>query len=369
MLLKSNLRLLYAQLERLAETPYFSPGLDNYIVELKRVTSELLLRLSAPSPSINIELARFLAEEIWRLTQFLTGSTTKQIPYEVVYAIERAAAAWTGSKLLVTTAIVQESNFYFHGSDEDFFRVVDKELGITLVSRPVQIALPYIYRHKPLFCVPLFHELGHFVDTFNEVVSTSLLISPETSGPDLPGLPTSAQLALLPPADLVFMRRVVKAHRHEYFADLFSAAHVGGAARGFLQEFCPANAMSPTHPSSAARFSLMADFMGGVSNPVVDLFQGALKARGLPPLVPRFTPVSLADSFGNVRPFTPNSDEEVFGLFEAGWSFLMAQWSSATGAWSHLAEDDRVRVANDLAEKSIRNRMLVEGWHASTHTV
>lgn len=284
MLLKSNLRLLLAQLDRLAETPYFSSKLDAYIDELRHVTSVLIGRLDGSAAAINTDIARFLADEIWNLTQFLTGSTTKQIPYEVVYAVERAAAAWTKDSLLVTTAIVQESNFFFHGGNEEFFTAVQNELGISLVSRPVQIALPYIYRHKPLFCVPLFHELGHFVDITNEIVSTTMLISPETTGPDLPDLPTSAHIATLGPEDQKFMRRVVLAHRREFFADVFSAAYAGGAARGFLEEFCPTSDYSETHPSSAARFALMSDFLSGTPNPIVDLFQAALKARSLPPL-------------------------------------------------------------------------------------
>lgn len=369
MLLRSNLRLLRAQLERLAETPYFSSRLDAYITELTRVVDALLNHLSAHPPSINIEIARFLADEIWRLTQFLTGSTTKQIPYEVVYAIERAASAWTTSDLLVTTAIVQESNFYFTGSNENFFSVVKQELGITLASRPVQIALPYIYRHKPLFCVPLFHELGHFVDVTNEVSTTSMLTHPESSGPDLPDLPTSADIAVASPEDQALIKRVVLAHRQEYFADLFSAAHVGTAASGFLQEFCPSNTAGSSHPSTAARLALMGDFLAGVANPIVDLFQSALVARGLPALARAFAPVSLTECFGNVRPFTPSSDAELFGLFQAGWTFLMEQWSTATGSWQRLAEDDRVRVANDLTEKSIRNRMLVEDWNAASHQI
>ncbi len=159
------------------------------------------------------------------------------------------------------------------------------------------------------------------------------------------------------------------AHRQEYFADLFSAAHVGTAASGFLQEFCPSNKMGASHPSTAARLTLMNDFLAGTANPIVDLFQSALAARGLPPLAPAFAPVSLTQCFGNVRPFTPSSDAELFGLFQAGWIFLMEQWSAASGSWQRLAEDDRVRVANDLTEKSIRNRMLVEDWNASSDQV
>lgn len=362
MLLKSNLRLLLAQLERLAETSYFSPRLDAYIDELRGVASELISRLGATPPSINDALGRFLAEEIWKLTQFLTGSTTKQIPYEVVYAVERAAAAWTNKQLLVTTAIVQESNFFFQGGSEDFFEAVKDELGIDLVSRPVQIALPYIYRHKPLFCTPLFHELGHFVDTQNEVVATSMLSSPETVGPDLPDLPTAAQIKSLLPEEQKFIRRVVTAHRREYFADLFGVAYAGRAAQGFLEEFCPDDDYTPTHPSSSARFALMDDFLAGRQNPIIDLYQVALKARGLPQLQLNFAGVALDDCYGDVRPFTPKSDADVFGLFDASWTFLVDQWSSPTEVWSKLGEDDRVRAVNDLTEKSIRNRMVQEAW-------
>lgn len=362
MLLKSNLRLLLAQLERLAETSYFSSRLDTYIDELRGVASELISRLEAQPASINDGLGRFLADEIWNLTQFLTGSTTKQVPYEVVYAVERAASAWTNKDLLVTTAIIQESNFFFQGGSEDFFQAVKDELGIDLDSRPVQIALPYIYRHKPLFCTPLFHELGHFVDTQNEVVSTSMLSSPATVGPDLPDLPTAAQIKSSSPDEQEIVNRVVIAHRREYFADLFSTAYTGRAARGFLEEFCPADDYTSKHPSSRARFAVMDDFLAGRPNPIVDLLQAALKARGLPQLKLNFARVTLDDNYGDVRPFMPKSDEEVFGLFDAGWAFLVNQWSSPTEVWSKLGEDDRVRAVNDLTEKSIRNRMVQEAW-------
>ncbi len=366
MLLKSNLRLLLAQLEQLAETPYFSVRFDTYISQLTSVISKLLGRLESTTTPINLELAADLADEIWFLTQFLTGSTTKQVPYEVTYAIDRAVKEWTNRDLLITTAILQESNFYFMAGGEDFFNAVESELQITIDSRPVQIALPYIYRHKPLFCVPLFHELGHFVDNDNKIVLTTLLRSPEELGPDLPDLPTSAEIAAMPPRVRKYASDQVFAHRQEYFADLFSACYVGTSLSGFLREFSPNQPSSETHPSSEARDRLLADFLSGTANPIIEMFQDALRARGLPPLRPRASRVDLATTFGNVRPFTPASDDQLYGLFESAWMFLQAQWSSPTGHWVHLAEDDRVRLVNDLTEKSIRNRMLVEGWNAAT---
>lgn len=366
MLLKSNLRLLLSQLERLAETSYFSARLEDYIGELRRVAEVLISRLDAQPPGINEVIGRFLADEIWNLTQFLAGSTTKQIPYEVVYAVERAASTWTNKELLITTAIVQESNFFFQGGNEDFFAAVKNELGIELKARPVQIALPYIYRHKPLFCTPLFHELGHFVDMQNEVVATSMLLSPQTVGPDLPDFPTAEDMKDASQEQLKELRGLTIAHRREYFADLFSVAYTGRAARGFLEEFCPGIASTDTHPSAEARLALMDDFLAGRPNPIIDVFQSALAARGLPSLKLSFGEVALEDTFGDVRPFMPTCDAEVFGLFDAGWMFLTKQWTSPSGSWSKLGEDDRVRAVNDLTEKSIRNRMVQEAWGEAT---
>lgn len=148
-----------------------------------------------------------------------------QIPYEVVYAIEKAAKDWGTSNILITTAIIQEANFYFHSSNRDFFDSIEIELGIKINYQPVQIALPYIYRHKPLFCVPLFHEFGHFVDTDNGIVTISLLNSSEDVGPDLPDVKASSEIAKLSGREREYWKSVVMMHRKEYFADLVGVAY------------------------------------------------------------------------------------------------------------------------------------------------
>ena len=364
MLLKSNLRLLLAQLDGLAETPYFSSDLDQYINELRAVLAKLLSRLEARPPMVDQNVAQSIAREVWRLTQFLTGSTAKQIPYEVVYAIERAAKDWGTSNILITTAIIQEANFYFHSSNRDFFDSIEIELGIKINYQPVQIALPYIYRHKPLFCVPLFHEFGHFVDTDNGIVTISLLNSSEDVGPDLPDVKASSEIAKLSGREREYWKSVVMMHRKEYFADLVGVAYVGEAMLGFLKEFIPNDKASTSHPSSVARFKLMEDFINGINNPIIDLFNKALSCRGFQPITKRFNSVAIDDTFSNVRPCQLNSDQDVFGVFESGWKFLQRTIDSRIGLWSTLSEAEIERIANDLTEKSIRNRMIVEGWNA-----
>jgi len=91
LLLRTNLRLLLAQLDRLVETPYFTPQLDLYIGQLREIPRRLLETLEG-NPAIDSGVARYIANALWSLSQFLTGSTTKQIPYEVAFAVTEAVS-------------------------------------------------------------------------------------------------------------------------------------------------------------------------------------------------------------------------------------------------------------------------------------
>lgn len=368
MLLRSNLRLLLNQLENLAETPYFSSDLDSYIRELSLVLTTLLDKLKNKTPPIDQNVAQTIAMFVWQLTQFLTGSTTKRIPYEVTYAIKKAASEWGTSKLLITTSIIQEANFYFHSSNRELFNLIEAELGVKISHQPVQIALPDIYRHKPLFCVPLFHELGHFIDVNNDVVTTSMLIHTHLSGPDMPDLPISSEISKLSIEQQEQYKWIIQSHRAEYFADLISATYTGEAAIGFLKEFISTNQPAThSHPSFVARYNLIDDFLNNRSNVIIEMFQNVLQIRGLPQLGLRYTLPDLGNAFANVQPVKLSSDTELFGVFAAGWSFLMQMFQNPTGQWEHLSENDRERISNDLVEKSIRNRMILEGWNETTN--
>jgi len=109
----------------------------------------------------------------------------------------------------------------------------------------------------------------------------------------------------------------------------------------------------------------MLDFINGTPNPVLDLFQDALACRGLPPLSRRYQSVGVEQAFANVRPCQLNSSQEIFGLFESGWVFLQEMAKNPRGLWANLSEPEIERITNDLTEKSIRTRMIMEGWNAA----
>ncbi len=191
--------------------------------------------------------------------------------------------------------------------------------------------------------------------------------SPEDVGPDLPDILPSSEIAKYSGQDREYYKSIVRMHRQEYFADLVSVAYVGEAILEFLKEFIPNNKVSPSHPSSAARFKIIEDFINKTNNPIVNLFQDALDSRGFSPLTRQFQSIDVDDSFANVRPCQINSDQEVFGIFESGWKFFKRMIDNPSELWKALSEDEIERITNDLIEKSIRNRMILEGWNETTN--
>jgi len=266
--------------------------------------------------------------------------------------------------MVITTALLQSREFHVRGLNSSTRALIAQETGINLAAEIVQCALPEIYRHRPLYCIALYHELGHFVDFQHGITQTSLLLSPGRDAPYPPGLFESFP-AVLQQAPQVW-REYVESHRMEYFADLFSACYVGDAAVHFLEAFAPGHGTSATHPATSHRVQVMMDFLEGRENFMVNVLQAALSARGLPKLTPQYDVPDISSTFGNVRPSRIQNDRELHGLFAAGWNFLRNDPSMQGGLWSGLSSTDVEGLTNDLTEKSIRSYMVERGWRATT---
>ena len=117
MLLNTNLRLLDGKLGELQATPYFEKDLQGFVDQLREVAQVTLDRLVDQEP----EVADTLARSIWKATQFLSGSNTNLIPYEVVHCLKVALRDWTDGGYLITTDITADRNFYFHGVPDHFW--------------------------------------------------------------------------------------------------------------------------------------------------------------------------------------------------------------------------------------------------------
>ena len=271
-----------------------------------------------------------------------------------MYGLRLAISGWTKTETAITTAISQDlyGGFYFRGVDQQFKTLAEAYLGIVIATELIQISLPQVYRHRPLYNLPLYHELGHFLDVHHSITPYTFMLSDATSL--LPSLPAGL------PKDT--LHNIHINHRMEYFADLFGASFTGLAYGDFLQAFAGANSISLTHPATSDRLTVIDDFLNGKSNPIVELFCTALSNLKLPELKAQFSAPDLNESFDNVRPYLIQSDAEAHGILDSGWHYLQTAWTSPTGLWAEMDEAKIEQTVNDLIEKSTRNRMIVTKW-------
>jgi hypothetical protein len=320
-------------------------------------TEQLLERLaSVPEP-----VARRIASRIWVATKFLTGSASRDIPYEIVYGLKLALDDWKPTsvrRLAITTALLDDSNFYFQRIDVDAYMLIDAYLKVKFDEDLIQIALPRLYRHTPLKAVPLYHELGHFLDVHNQVTEYSLLRFPPDKNPTIPPMFGPGTASLPDKARL----NIHKSHRQEMFADLFAASYAGLAYEAALNDIGPGHKPSPTHPGTADRLALSQLFLAKKSHPVIDMFNTVLAERGLPILQVRFSAPDIVGTFGNMRPYNICADSEIHGILSSALAFERSLATSRPDAWRGLSVDEVSRITNDLVERSIRNRMFMKAW-------
>ncbi|MEW8509185.1 MAG: hypothetical protein AB2598_21100 [Candidatus Thiodiazotropha sp.] len=224
-------------------------------------------------------------------------------------------------------------------------------LGIDLKIELAHISLPALYRHKPLYHVALYHELGHFIDTHYKITETTLLQHPP---------PTQTGV------DPAVIQQVELRHRMEFFADLFAASYTGEGIYKFLENFAPGQPASPTHPATDIRLRNINKFLNGKANNILSVFQAALKVRSLPELVSRFESLDIEIPFAEIRPVNIVSPNQIHGILDAGWTFLGQVIGNRIEQWKDLDGLQAERIVNDLIEKSVRNWMIIEKWNNAT---
>lgn len=250
----ADLYIIRDSLSQLTETTYFSKRLDKYTVALLEVIEHVLA-----SPGVYpSQVVKQFSNVMWTAYKYLLGSVSKEIPYEMEYSLRFALTDWIGQDCVITTALLDDKDFHFFPFDPwDHIKKVISQFNYTLFNSVlIQVALPRLYKNKPLFNIPLYHELGHFVDSRLNISRYSMLTH------------------TVYPEDM----EVELNHRQEYFADIFASCYVGSAVSKILQEIAAGTNASITHPATQSRVDVIQDFLRGTSNPLVDMFQTTLAA-------------------------------------------------------------------------------------------
>lgn len=344
-----NLRILGKRFEQLSRAAFFDREFHEFVLKTSAAIDHVLEDSNRyPEPVL-----RQLERSLWNVSPFITGNRSNDAPHETQYVLRKALREWIDVTALISSASHDNLAFYLNPAD-DLWKLIANALDgfPTEGYSPlvVQIGFPEAYRHRPVFCVPLFHELGHFVDFHYKISELSLLTEP------LPSCPAAVNLAT--------WRMVVLSHRREFFADLFAACYSGLASRHSLMSIAPNNPDTATHPSTKSRAGAIDAFLSGSANPHVDLVQRSLTNRGLPNLSPRFSAPELSGQFDDALTYRVSSTEELYGMFPAAWDYHEKQLATRSASWTDVndTEHEIERTINDLTEKSLRDFEIRERW-------
>lgn len=358
-LLNTNLQLLDRKLQSLRDTAYFNQRVLHYADSLRAIIAKLV----DPAVKLDDAIRVFVGAQVWDATEFIAGSAPRLQPYEMVYGLQCAVTEWFAAQKhgvkppLIMTSLIQEANFYFKSISPDFDDVLRNHLSTSIDYEIVQIKLPEVYRQKPLYSVALYHELGHFIDQRFVIAQNVEVLCPTLALPSMSA----------PVATMTTMERASRLfHLREYFADLFAACYCGSAIKRFLEGFAPSNGPSYSHPATYDRIQVVHSLLTGTKHTLIDAFNLALKARAQPLLQARFSRPTLDACFDAIRPVPITSDAEVHGVLDAAWAYLDRAAERNTEPWKSLDDLEIERVINDLVEKSIRNRMILEQWSCET---
>lgn len=343
-----NLSILAQRFTLLSRSAYFDPAFRDFSERTVRVIEHVL-----NDPSLYPdEVIRFFHQLVWRAMQFVRGSRSNDAPHETQFVLRRALAQWDTRSALISSAALDEFNFFLN--TEDLWEYVNTSLDKYDTQgynpRVVRIGSPEALKNRPIYCIPLFHELGHFIDLSFGITELSLLLKPPA--------PVPVQIS---PQQWQFINT---RHRMEHFADLFSACYCGTASSKSLIAIAPNNTDSLTHPSTAKRVRIIDDFLNNRSNDMIDLLQGALAAKTRQQLSTRFSLPAVRDAFDDVRTVDLKTEEELFGLFSSAWDYAEEQVTHRRSPWidtgTSLLEIEK--TINDLVEKSLRNFEIRAKW-------
>lgn len=308
---------------------------------------------------------------------FLKDSSLNSIPFEIVKCLNNAMGDWVDSKdFIIVTGLTKDlyafSFFLDYTRDDFFYQSIKIKYGVEFDKKLVQINLPITLSKDYISTVPLYHELGHFVEKqfdIGQYVLSHLIDSGKFLELDIQHYFSFVETDFLLKAssnrDLV-----IKFYNHimEYFCDLFAAQYIGLTSNVYLNSISNKSVSdSLTHPSSVNREEMVHDFLFGKSNTLIDSFNYVLGKIANKKLQMRFEEIDSGD-FYRLIPFTAVNDAQLHGIFNYGWRIWLGDFSPFSkmlGDTRDIPGAEYYKIVNNLMEKSIGNYFILKDWNSN----
>lgn len=341
MLVDINLKILQDSFKNLIDSGYYNSKICNVMHCLTGAIEHVLEDPKQYPEEVLFDFSKYL----WFFHNYISGSTSNEIPYELDYTLKHVLDEWVSNRECVITAAFTQ-DFEFHFIYADIIKLIKSNIsgydfnGIenTLC---VNVCFPRLFKHKPLFVTPLYHELGHFIDAFYSVIERSLyLVGPEDNEDP----------------------ETCENHRAEYFADIFASCYLGNTIIEYLEDFDGISESSDSHPSLESRKEMVQKFLNGTPDPIITSFHTALSVQGAPELHARYAQPDVANCFEQIRVYNIENEAELHGTIVEGWKYLKQVLANDSEPWKSFKKFETERIINDLVEKSIRNKLIKEQW-------
>jgi len=259
---------------------------------------------------------RFALDLIFYSLQHLDYNTEKEVPKRLIFCLEKVLNDWisnaTDNYFIVISHNNSTDQFLIRAIDEGNLDVIDKYFlkmfGVGYKQSLIQISKPRSLFDDYLGSIPVYHELGHFIEKNYQIV-TALFRDPSF----MPGI-------------LGIDREMHNLHYQEYFADLFAAQYVGRSSVEPLNyiAYAALNSDSHTHPSNKKRIDVVNTFLLGSGDPwaveVIDNLKKSTLARTTRELKIRNIALSPDENpFETLTSFRMDQPGKVHCLFSLGW--------------------------------------------------
>ena len=318
-----------------------------------------------------IQEIRSYIKFIFNCLVFLRDSTLNSIPFEIVKCLNNAMEDWVKREdFIIVTGLTKDlyafSFFLDYTRDDVFYQSIKIKFGVEFRQKLVQINLPITLCKDYISTVPLYHELGHFIEkqydvaryAFSQLFTTGKPLDEDIIKyfPFIENQSIGSDQKTL----------IIYNHLMEYFCDLFAAQYIGSTSNVYLNSISNNNAGAVSHPSPPNREFMVNDFLEGRGNLVIDVFNEVLsRLVGSKSLAIRYTKVE-SDDFYNLVPFVANNDMELHGIFDYGWRVWLedfAPFEPVLGDARDLQGSKIYQIINSLMEKSIGNYFITKEWN------
>lgn len=297
-----------------------------------------------------ITVSRLALDLVFHGVMHLDYKSEGDIPKHLIHCLEKVLDDWipggTSNYFIVISHNKSPDQFWIRALDEEqlqqynlYFNIL---FSISYKQSLIQINKPLFLFDNYLASVPVYHEMGHFIEKNYQLVKN--LFRNDDS------LKTKSEL-----------------HYAEHFSDIFAAQYIGKCSIEPLTYMSPDdNKVTHTHPSNTRRIDVVNAFLTGSGSreaiEIIDNLKKITLERTGQELKIR-SEALRSNPFETFKPIRITSPSQLHTLFSLGWNSWMSDNSAIRQKYPQSAQQCCDAI-NKIIKDSIDLYMPLQPWMA-----